>query len=47
MDLYLVLVSDCYYVMIVNCLTSHGRRTLMTTFRSGCADLPQVNTENA
>ena len=27
------------YVMIVNCWTSHGR----TTFRSVCADLPQVN----
>ena len=31
------------YVMIVNCWTSHGRRTFMTTFRSVCADLPQVN----
>ena len=30
------------YVMIVNCWTSHGRRTLMTTFRSVCAALPQA-----
>ena len=30
------------YVMIVNCWTSHGRRTFMTTFRSVCADFPQV-----
>ena len=35
------------YVVIVNCWTSHGRRTFMTMFRSVCADLPQVNTENA
>ena len=33
-------------VMIVNCWTSHSKRTFLTTFRSVCADLPQEPEED-
>ena len=38
--LYIIMsIMQLEYMMIVNCWTSHGRRTFMT-FRSVCADLP-------